>query len=75
MLALSSASFFVFAAHEPLLTMIRKMTYKVLQPQHEGTTLLIYFLSVSITVVVCTGMFFLLSRTVPQFARLIAEGR
>lgn len=75
LVALGSASFFVFAAHEPLLTVIRKILYKVLQPQHDGKILLIYFLSVAATVVICTGLFFLLNRLVPRFTRVIAGGR
>lgn len=75
LVALGSASFFVFAAHEPLLTMIRKILYKLLQPQHNGKILLIYFLSVTASVVICTGLFFLLNRLVPRFAKVIAGGR
>lgn len=75
LVALGSASFFVFAAHEPLLTLLRKIAYKVLQTQHGEKILLIYFVSVIVTVLVCVGMFFLLNRVVPRFTKVIAGGR
>ena len=41
---LSGASFFVFAAHEPLLMIIRKLSYKLLSPTGGMEILALYFL-------------------------------
>jgi hypothetical protein len=43
-LSLSGASFFVFAAHEPLLTVSRKVAYKLIEPQYTYSVLGLYFL-------------------------------
>lgn len=43
-LSLGGASFFVFAAHEPLLTIARKLTYKILSPESWGLVLSLYFI-------------------------------
>ena len=75
LIALGRASFFVFAAHEPLLTVIRKISYKILQPQHDEKILAIYFTSVAASVVICVGLFFLLKHFSPRFTKLIAGGR
>ena len=40
---LSSASFFVFAIHEPLLRILRKVSYKVISPDSSALILLLYF--------------------------------
>ncbi|PHV49411.1 hypothetical protein CSQ91_18580 [Janthinobacterium sp. BJB301] len=75
LVVLGSASFFVFAAHEPLLTVIRKIAYKILQPQHAEKILAIYFMSVTATVAICICLFFLLKVVFPKFTKLIAGGR
>ncbi|MGK5043078.1 acyltransferase family protein [Janthinobacterium sp. GB1R12] len=75
LVSMGKASFFVFATHEPLLTVIRKISYKMLQPQHDAEILTIYFLSVVVTVACCSALFFLLNRIVPRFTRMIAGGR
>ena len=44
LLRLSGASFFVFAAHQPLLMIIRKVLYKLLLPTTSAAILALYFL-------------------------------
>ena len=44
LLALAGASFFVFAAHEPLLTITKKIVFKVIQPSSSFLVLILYFL-------------------------------
>jgi len=75
LISLSNVSFFVFAAHEPLLTVIRKISYKLMHPQDDGKILAIYFLSVTTTVIICVCLFFLLNRGFPRFTKIIAGGR
>jgi surface polysaccharide O-acyltransferase-like enzyme len=40
---ISSSSFFVFAAHEPLLTIFRKLTFAILLPKSAGSVLFLFF--------------------------------
>ncbi|BEG97931.1 acyltransferase [Bacteroides sedimenti] len=72
---LATASFFVFAAHEPLQSLLRKSLHKVLQPQSDVMLVLLYIL-VPVTVVCITlGTYFLLRKYLPRFAALITGGR
>ncbi|MCV2423102.1 acyltransferase [Paucibacter sp. DJ2R-2] len=51
-IALGSSSFFVFAMHEPLLTLVRKLCTPLVTGHSMGV-LLVYFLSVLVTLLVC----------------------
>ena len=44
LISLTGASFFVFAAHEPLLTAVRKIVYKITTPESSNFVLALYFL-------------------------------
>lgn len=73
---LSSASFFVFAIHDPwLLSQIRKILTKVLTPDSDGMWTLLYFLNVILTVGIALLLYALLKRMLPRFTRLITGGR
>ena len=75
LLALSPASFFVYAAHEPLLMLSRKMAYKLLAPDSDWVALGLYF-AVPVTVIwVLLALRRGLMRTVPAFLRVITGGR
>lgn len=50
LLQLAPASFFVYAAHEPLLTVARKLSYRLLQPEH-SLLLLALYLAVPLAVI------------------------
>lgn len=75
LLALSASSFFVFAAHEPLLTVAKKITYKIVQPSSEVVLLGIYFF-IPVTL---TFFLFLIytfcSRTFPRATNFVTGGR
>ncbi len=43
LISLGAASFFVYAAHEPLLTALIRCVYKVMHPAHSGPILALYF--------------------------------
>jgi len=73
---LSSASFFIFAAHEPLfLSALRKVIFVIFQPQSDMALTTIYFLIVIVVVVVLLGVYWLLRRLLPGFTRGITAGR
>lgn len=73
--ALSGASFFVFAAHEPLLTVIKKLTYRALVPESDVMVLLLYFALPLLVILLCLGAHRLLSAMFPRFCGVITGGR
>lgn len=75
LITLSSASFFVFAAHEPLLTVTRKLTYHMFSPPSDLIIVALYFADAIGVVVVCTTAYYLCRRTAPQLTRLMTGGR
>ena len=72
---LGAGSFFLFAAHEPLLTLLKKAVYLTLHPSSEWGGLAAYFLLPTATVLLCTGAFALLARAAPRFTAMITGGR
>lgn len=75
LLGLAPATFFVFAAHEPLLIATRKLLYRLLQPESDAMILLVYLGSVAGVATLCTASYFLLRRLFPQTISLITGGR
>ncbi len=75
LLWLSTASFFVFAAHEPLLTLLRKISFRLLQPESHGMLLVLYF---ALPVTVICGLVVasvVLRHTLPRLFALVTGGR
>ncbi len=72
---LSNASFFVFAAHEPLLTLIRKLMLNKLPVFNETFLLLAYFIPIVIVITVLLTIYYILNKVFPGFCRLITGGR
>jgi surface polysaccharide O-acyltransferase-like enzyme len=74
-LSVASASFFVFAAHEPVLTIARKIAYKLIEPSSTTSVLGLYF-GIPIFVVVCLVLAYrVLSYCFPAFVNVITGGR
>jgi surface polysaccharide O-acyltransferase-like enzyme len=72
---LTGVSFFVYAAHEPLLTILKKILYRILSPDSAFTTLFLYFL-IPITTIICTIVAYAaLARVAPKFVSIITGGR
>jgi len=63
---LSQASFFIFAMHEPLLSFIRKILYKVLSPDSEMMLLIIYFAGMAFTACIALLLFGCLKNYFPR---------
>lgn len=73
---LSSASFFIFAIHEPwLLPQIRKLLSIVIHPESDLTFTLLYFLIVLLVALIAVGIYYTLKRATPSFTALITGGR
>jgi hypothetical protein len=71
LIRLSSASFFVFAAHEPWLTIIRKVSYKLLSPTSGVAILALYLLIPICLVALLVVLHSYLLSTVPTFLGFI----
>ncbi len=75
LIALSSASFFVFAVHEPLLTIVRHASFKVVAPSSDGVILALYFLEPTLVIAFCVGLYHLGNNAMPQWMRFVTGGR
>jgi peptidoglycan/LPS O-acetylase OafA/YrhL len=74
LIALAPASFFIFAAHEPLMTLVRKLLYRVLAPT-PATVIAIYVLLPLAIIAFTAVLYFLLRRVAPRFAALVSGNR
>lgn len=74
-LRLSGASFFVYAAHEPLLTILKKILYKILSPESSAAILGLYFFVPIITIIVTTIAYYGLAKVAPKFVSIVTGGR
>jgi hypothetical protein len=72
---LSVPSFFIFLAHEPLLTAIRKVSFVVLRPSTDAAVLSIYFSSVAATIAILLVTYAVLRRFTPQTLSFLTGGR
>jgi len=73
---LASASFFVFAVHEPLfLSRLRTRVFVIFRPESDGSLTAVYFLLVIVVTVVTLGLYWLLQRYLPKFTGVITGGR
>jgi surface polysaccharide O-acyltransferase-like enzyme len=72
---LSGVSFFVYAVHEPLLTILKKVSYKMLLPESSFTVLFLYFLIPTITITFAVVAYRGLVRVAPKFVSIVTGGR
>jgi hypothetical protein len=71
----SVASFFVFAAHEPLLTVVLKLTYSALPPVNAAWATLLYFLLPGLLICFLVQLHRALALVLPNFTAWITGGR
>ena len=74
LVTLSLASFFVFAAHEPLMTLCRKLIYRAL-PASQATIFTAYALLPLALAAILVAVYFALRRIAPRFTAIISGGR
>jgi peptidoglycan/LPS O-acetylase OafA/YrhL len=74
---LGATSFFVYAAHEPLLSILRKFLFKLINPQSGATQLALFFFVPISLITALVLLYGLLNRWLPRFMAVItgAEGR
>lgn len=73
---LSSASFFIFAIHDPwLLRTIKKILYMVIRPESDLMLTLLYFIAVILVIIISVGIYYALKNLTPRFTSIITGGR
>jgi surface polysaccharide O-acyltransferase-like enzyme len=72
---LSSASFFVYAIHEPLLTILKKISYKIISPDSSSTILALYFFVPTITIFFAVVAYRGFAGVAPKLASIVSGGR
>ncbi|MBF0451597.1 MAG: acyltransferase [Candidatus Magnetomorum sp.] len=70
-----TCSFFVFAAHEPLLTIVKKIIYKLVSPDTDVLVLFLYFTIPIITIALSLLFYIILKSIAPRFLKIISGGR
>ena len=75
LLALRGSAFFVFAAHEPLLTFLRKVFYVALRPVSPAEAIGVYLVVPILTASLLVVVYQLLAKTMPGPLRVISGGR
>lgn len=72
---LSGMSFFVYAAHVPLLGIVRTIAYRYLPLDRPYTILLLYLLLPMMVIIFLVGLYQVLARLTPQALRVVTGGR
>ena len=75
LLKLSSYSFFVFAVHEPILTALRKLVYKVVQPSSDASIMVLYFSIPTVILIFSVATYKLLDKSMPRALSLVSGGK
>lgn len=75
LLRLGGASFFVYAAHEPLLGIVRTLAFQLLPLDLPAVMLLVYLLLPPLVVAVLVLLHLALIRVVPRGMRVVTGGR
>ena len=71
----SGASFFIFAAHEPLLTVLRKVAFKTFAPSTDAAVLFLYFFVPTMVISFLGFVYFCMKRYAPKILAMISGGR
>lgn len=72
---LSESTFFIYAYHALLLSLLLKLTIKIFLPDTEIAMLSIYFLVPTFVIILGLGLYYLLERFTPRIAALLTGGR
>jgi len=75
LLSLSAASFFVYATHEPLLTVARKVAYKIMAPQSSLLVLALYFVIPTLVITFLVVAYRILWGISPRIVSIVTGGR
>ncbi len=72
---LAKYSFFVYALHEPLLSILRKMIFKALYPLSDFSIFLLYFICVFLTIFITIRIYKFLQKVSPHVVTISTGGR
>ena len=72
---LASASFFIFAFHEPCQMFLIKIIFKTIHPSDDFTLTFIYFLTPILIILFALFIYYYLGKFFPQFTKFITGGR
>ena len=75
LLWLSGTSFFVFAIHEPLLTIVRKIVFKWLEPSADWLIVVLYLAVPGVVIVASIIAYMLGQRILPGLMKVVSGGR
>jgi len=70
-----SCSFFVFAVHQPLLTVLKKIIYKIVSPNSDVVILFIYIAIPLIVITLSILLYLTLRKVTPKILSTISGGR
>ena len=72
---LAGASFFLFAVHEPMLIIIKKLCYKLVVPQASASILAIYFAAPILVILLTLVIYKFANAKVPAILAFVTGGR
>ena len=75
LIKLSRYSFFVFALHEPMLSIVRKVSFKFFTPQHDFYIFVLYIACPVLTIVVSIYVYELLEKILPNILNVLVGNR
>lgn len=75
LLKLSPLSFFVFAVHEPMLTVLKKLLYKIIVPNSDISVILLFFTIPTFIIFFSVFIYHVLRTFSPKFLNIISGGR
>ena len=75
LLRIAGTSFFVFAVHEPLLTVIKKVAYKFLMPNSEILILALYIFIPIFVILLSVVTYILLKSIAPKMINIVSGSR
>lgn len=72
---LTKVSFFLFAFHEPLLSILKRRTFSYFEPSNDLAFTFFYFTNVMLVSLIGMILYVGLSRVAPKFLKIISGGR
>ena len=68
-------SFFLYVAHEPLLTFVVRLLAALIKPESESPIFVIYLAAIIISVLICMLVYHFLCKKLPSFLSFVSGGR
>ena len=75
LISLAKYSFFVYALHEPLLSVLRKVIFKAFNPSSDFFIFVLYFACVFLTIFITVWIYKVLQKISPQVMTISTGGR